>query len=385
MKSKLKYFIFNKEEDFSGGCFHGVRRDCAGVRPEDSGGSGRGIWITRLLDSGEKDMEWHRLVFDMENQLPAPCTVTVYTANSLEFPCDGKTVSLSGLLEDTGMDVEEKRRIMEPFARKRISGQRDILLHDVAGRYLWIAFDLYRRGGGTARLSDLCVYFPRQSWISYLPEVYQANDRNQFLERYLAVFQTLYEDLNREIRGTPLLLDVDTTGPEFLPWLAGWLDIAESYMWSEEQLRALLRRGVELYRKRGTREGMLDFIRLYTDSDAYLVEHHQLDAFVKQGGQKAILTRLYGRNPYVLSVVLKKEDVPTQREYRALIRVIQEIIPAQMELNLVILEPYMFLGDHTYLGINTSLGEYRGLVLDGQSMMPFSVISERGGLVNIGG
>ncbi|WP_130861751.1 phage tail protein [Bacilliculturomica massiliensis] len=373
MKRKLKYFIFNKEEDFSGGCIQGMSRDRDGIRLADDGGD-RGVWVTRILDSREKDMEWHRLVFETVRRPDAPCTVTVYTADSLEFQRDGRPVSLPGLLKDETLDAEEKLRIMEPFVKKRVSGQRDILLHDVTGRYLWIAFELYRRGSETVGLSDLCVYFPRQSWISYLPEVYQANDKNQFLERYLAVFQTLYEDLNLAIRRTPLLLDVDTTGSEFLPWLAGWLDIAESYMWSEEQLRGLLRRAVELYRKRGTREGMLDFIRLYTGGDAYMVEYHQLDAFMKQSGQKVILTRLYGGNPYVLSFILKKQDVPTQKEYRALIRVIQEIMPAQMELNLVILEPYLFLGDHTYLGVNTSLSEYRGLALDGQSMMPFSVI-----------
>lgn len=373
MKRKLKYFIFNKEEDFSGGCIQGMSRDRDGIRLADDGGD-RGVWVTRILDSREKDMEWHRLVFETVRRPDAPCTVTVYTADSLEFQRDGRLVSLPGLLKDETLDAEEKLRIMEPFVKKRVSGQRDILLHDVTGRYLWIAFELYRRGSETVGLSDLCVYFPRQSWISYLPEVYQANDKNQFLERYLAVFQTLYEDLNLAIRRTPLLLDVDTTGSEFLPWLAGWLDIAESYMWSEEQLRGLLRRAVELYRKRGTREGMLDFIRLYTGGDAYMVEYHQLDAFMKQSGQKVILTRLYGGNPYVLSFILKKQDVPTQKEYRALIRVIQEIMPAQMELNLVILEPYLFLGDHTYLGVNTSLSEYRGLALDGQSMMPFSVI-----------
>ncbi len=373
MKRKLKYFIFNKEEDFSGGCIQGMSRDRDGIRLADDGGD-RGVWVTRILDSREKDMEWHRLVFETVRRPDAPCTVTVYTADSLEFQRDGRLVSLPGLLKDETLDAEEKLRIMEPFVKKRVSGQRDILLHDVTGRYLWIAFELYRRGSEIVGLSDLCVYFPRQSWISYLPEVYQANDKNQFLERYLAVFQTLYEDLNLAIRRTPLLLDVDTTGSEFLPWLAGWLDIAESYMWSEEQLRGLLRRAVELYRKRGTREGMLDFIRLYTGGDAYMVEYHQLDAFMKQSGQKVILTRLYGGNPYVLSFILKKQDVPTQKEYRALIRVIQEIMPAQMELNLVILEPYLFLGDHTYLGVNTSLSEYRGLALDGQSMMPFSVI-----------
>ena len=50
--------------------------------------------------------------------------------------------------------------------------------------------------------------------------------------------------------------------------------------------------------------------------------------------------------------------------------------PAQTEAELVILEPYMYLGGHTYMGINTAFGEYRDVKLDGQSMIAFTALKE---------
>ena len=355
----------------------GVQWDQTGVWVEESGNdAGRGIFITGIMDSLEKSTQWHRLVFEVENRQNSPYVVTIYGADSLEFISGGELRSVKDVLKDPALSGEDKMNILEPFIQKRVYDHRDILLHDVAKRYLWIGFELYRQGRDSIRLKNISVYFPRQSWISYLPEVYQANDENHFLERYLAMFQTLYEDLNREIERMPLLFDVDTAEMKVLQWLAEWLDISGSYMWSQEQLRTLLSRAVELYKNRGTREGILEFIRLYTGSDAYLVEYHHVSEFMKQGDQKTLLTRLYGLNPYVLTVILRKEAVPTQKEYKSLIRVMKEVIPVQMELNLVVLEPYIFLGGHTYLGINSKLGEYRSMMLDGLSMMPFSVIQD---------
>ncbi len=235
--------------------------------------------------------------------------------------------------------------------------------------------ELFNRGELSPRLEHLTVYFPKESWISYLPEIYQANDREQFLERYLAVFQTLHEEMNRKIREIPNILDVDSADYDYLVWLSGWLDIAGSYMWSEKQLAALLRNGVSLYKRRGTRQGILDFIRLYTGAEAFLVEYQQLDYAMSRQGLKEWLARLYTASPYTLTILLPKEHVPTQKEYKSLLRVIDEIKPAQMETNLIVLEPYMFLGGHTYMGINSALGEYRDLSLDGLSMLPFSAIS----------
>lgn len=367
MKNQLKYFIFNKSQDYSRGCLENMECDQDGIWVSQTGRGSRGTFISRILDSREKDMEWHRMVFDTGRDESIPYKITVFAANSVE-----EDIRL--LMKDQEVPFEEKMEKMEPFMKKQETGIWDLLLYGVTGRYLWIAAELFKQNGRGMKLGHMRFYFPKQSWIGSLPEVYQSNDTGHFLERYLAIFQTLHESMNQRIREVPDMLDVDAAQKEFLIWLTQWLDIAGSHMWSEKQLRMLLKNGIRLYKKRGTREGMLEFIRLYTGGEAYLVEYYQMEPYMADKDLKESLARLYGVSPYTFSVILKKEYVPTQNEYKSLLRLIDETKPAQMESNLVILEPYMFLGGHVYMGINSSFGEYRNLALDGLSMVPFSTI-----------
>ncbi len=367
MKQERKYFVFNKERDYRQGFLENMEWGPGGLVSQGK----RGGFLSRVLDSREKGMEWHRLVFS-DGGARVPCRVTVFAGDGLDL---GGERDVRGLIASPELGFSEKLQRMGRFMKKMEAGKNDILLLGVRGRYLWFALEVFPKAGDPVSIDGLMVYFPHHSWVSYLPEVYQSKDKDRFLERYLAIFQTLYEEMDRRIRDIPQLFDVGSAGREYMEWLAGWLDIAGCYMWSEEQLGRLLAGGARLYRKRGTREGILGFIRLYTGGDAWLVEFYDLEAFMRQQGQRESLARLYGGNPYVFSVILKKEAVPTQKEYRTVLRVIEEAKPAQIEARLIVLEPYMYLGGHTYLGINSAFGEYRELVLDGRSMLPFSKLS----------
>ena len=373
MKGQAKYFVFNKTSDFAVAHLENAVREEETLRIGDERYAG--AFISRILDSREQDMDWHRLTFSRRQEHGAFCKVVIFASNSLELSVGGTRMQVEELISDERMPFSEKLRYMEPFVAKTIEGAEDILLHEVCGRYLWFSIET---AGAAAYIDDMIVHFPRRSWLEHLPEVYRANDKGLFLERYLAVFQTLYEDLDAQIRNVPTMIDVDAAAKEVLEQLAGWLDITNSYIWPEDKLRRLLRNAVRLYMRRGTCEGILDLIRLYVGGEAYLAEYHKLEPFLAEGGPEGGFSRLYGNNPYILTVLIDKKYVPTQKEFKALSYVIDEVKPAQMELKLVVLEPYMFLGSHVYLGINSALGEYRSMALDGTAMIPFSTISHGG-------
>lgn len=88
------------------------------------------------------------------------------------------------------------------------------------------------------------------------------------------------------------------------------------------------------------------------------------------------MERLYGADPYKFQVIVREQDVPTVREYQTLLKIIREVKPAYMETDLIVLKPYIFLDQHTYLGINSVLGEYQNMSLDGASMLSFSVLGD---------
>ena len=99
----------------------------------------------------------------------------------------------------------------------------DFLLHELKGRYLWILI----RISGAAVDSHFCiegfrVEFPWTSFSGYLPEIYQEAGQNSFFERYMAVFQSMYEDLEQQVDHLPRILDYESTPDENLETLLTW-------------------------------------------------------------------------------------------------------------------------------------------------------------------
>lgn len=372
----MQYFMFNKALDFERCCLQNMCYNEGKLIAKTEQAGQKSIMISRVLDSQETDMEWHRMMFGLCQQGGTSYEIMIYASNSLERKIEGKEENLEMVLLDGNTDISEKKKMLHPYLQKTVQSAEDILLHDIKGRYLWFILETELQMNQKMEIQKIQIYFPRQSWISYLPEVYRSEDKNMFMERFLAIYQTMYEELNRKIKEVPYLLDIDDTDREFLVWLAKWLDIAESYVWSKEQLRALLKNAVRLYKIRGTRQAVIEFVKLYTNgAEPYIVENFQVKQYENQKNQ-VLLDRLYGDNPYQFQVIVKEEHVPTVREYQTLVKIIEEVKPAYMELELVVLKPYIFLDQHTYMGMNSVLGEYRDLSLDGAAMLSFSVLGK---------
>lgn len=369
--------MFNKALDFKRCLLQNMFYDKEKVIAETENNGEKSVMISRVLDSQETDMEWHRMVLHLHNQGYTSYQISIYAANSLERNIGDGEKNLEEIVLDGNMTVEEKKDILQPYLQKSIQKTNDILLHEIKGRYLWFMVEADLQMNQELEIEKIQIYFPRQSWIPYLPEIYQSEDKNMFFERFLAVFQTMYEEVNEEIQNVPYLLDIDNTGKEFLEWLAKWLDISESYVWSREQLRSLMKNAIRLYKIRGTRQAVREFVKLYTNGDEpYIIENFQIKQYQTKENE-ALLEHLYGNDPYRFQVIVKEEDVPTVREYQTLIKIIEEVKPAYMELELIVLKPYIFLNQHTYMGMNSVLGEYKDLSLDGGAMVSFSVLGSR--------
>jgi len=105
------------------------------------------------------------------------------------------------------------------------------------------------------------------------------------------------------------------------------------------------------------------------------VEYQELIYFKNDSEKYVLLEKLYNISPYVFTVLVKEEHVPSEKEYKMLLKIIEDIKPAYMEFELVVLKPYIFLNSYSYLGVNSVLGQYQDLTLNGFSLLPFSVIN----------
>ncbi len=72
-----------------------------------------------------------------------------------------------------------------------------MLLDGQTGRYFWLWLEV--TGGGT--LENLRVYVPGDNFFRTFQRAYQIDDA--FLRRYLSIFYTMYQDLQKETDSIP--------------------------------------------------------------------------------------------------------------------------------------------------------------------------------------
>lgn len=380
MRQRQKYFVFNKPEDYRRGWGDNISCTGGAIRAEDP--ARPGLFWSRPLDSREKETVWHRLTMESRSLGEASIRFAFYCAESRELTFGGKSWDLDQLLRSPELTDEDRSRACAPYLQKTVLDPRDILLHDLTGRYLWFRAELLPQGGESPELGEVKLRFPKETWLAYLPEVYQSDPAGRsFTERFLGIFQSLYSDLDEDIREVARYFDPDVVGGAYLEWLAGWLDVEDGYLWPEEKLRTLVRRGMELYRIRGSRRYVVEMVKLYTGREPWVVEHSQVEPFLTDTGRAALLRELYGESPYMVTMILDGSALESGDAYKALLRIIDNAKPAWVEVNLVVLTPYLFLDKYSYLGINSTLDRYRPLNLDGSSALPFTQLggeSERG-------
>ena len=372
----MKYFVFNKASDYERGYGQHVAVSAQGilVRPDFYG---KAAFFSRVLDSFEAGTVWHRMLCRRFEAQHTAVQISYYTAEQLVFENQEERVDLQEIIRSEELSLSEKKERLLPFLRCQFPFVPDILLHGMQGRYLWFLLEIYPQAEEEIRLGDFQVYFPAQSWKDYLPELYQKEmGNNSFLDRYLSVFQSLYDDLGTQIRNLTNCLDQGSAEPEYLEWLADWLNVEEPYMWTEKQLRFLLEHIMEFYGARGTRRGIELFVELYTGEKPFVIEWEEWEGFRENIGQGRLLSALYPNDPGSFTVLVREGCIPGYKEHQALLRMIERLKPVQLELQLIILKPYIFSDRYSYLGVNSVLGQYEEAVLDGSGRIAFATVAE---------
>jgi phage tail-like protein len=110
----------------------------------------------------------------------------------------------------------------------------------------------------------------RQSrYLQYLPAIYRDN---KLMGQFLCIFEDILTPLERLVDNIPAYLDPSMAPEPFLNWLAAWLDLSLDPEWPEEKRRELVNSAAELYKWRGTRKGLSEYIRIYTGIEPEIQE-----------------------------------------------------------------------------------------------------------------
>jgi phage tail-like protein len=137
------------------------------------------------------------------------------------------------------------------------------------GQRLWVAVELFGDGRASPELVALRAWAGRFSYRDhYLPALYHerqfGSDADQvgtasgadFLDRFLAIFEGLFTDIEGRIAAAALVTDAIACPADALPWLAGWVGLGLEPGLAPERRRLMLADAATLARQRGTLAGL---------------------------------------------------------------------------------------------------------------------------------
>lgn len=250
----------------------------------------QGQLLTLALDSGRPRTRWHRVRAEAAVPPGTDLAIAVSTHEEAAPPAQGASDDAEWAAFPAGV----------PHPADWQAGPHASLDFAVAqppGRYLFVRVRMQGDGLHTPVLRRIRLDFPRRTSLDSLPAVYRDDPHAQgFTERFLAIFDSAIEDIDRAIERHPALLDVEAAPAELLPWLGGLLDVAMDPSWSTERRRAVLRAVPELYRRRGTPDGLKRTLQLLFDREPALDEVALSRPWGEVGHARVNRVRLFGRS-----------------------------------------------------------------------------------------
>jgi phage tail-like protein len=335
-----------------------------------------GVWISDALDSGMSETVWHKIVLDVQQKNDTQVVIRYYASDSLEVQLGPAWVHLNEYIAAAGIAPRAKLDALSDLWSEPLRDPEDALLLGAEGRYLWLYIELVGSERHAPVIRSLEVHFPRQSFLEYLPAIYQRDEPTKdFLERYLSLFQSVLDKTDRRIAEATRTFDTDSaTGPS-LSWLLGWLGIEAKDYWTEGQLHELLRKAPLIYSLRGTKRAMEQLIAIYTGEKPIILEYEQVKPLKENPELGEVAERLYAAEPHVFNVLVKAEHADTEKKRITLQQLIDAFKPTFATCKLIVLQPWVYMDLHSYLGVNTVLSEPTLLTLDGRSSMPHHTIT----------
>lgn len=110
--------------------------------------------------------------------------------------------------------------------------------------------------------------------LDYLPAIYHEHP---FLNEYLSAFEKILlgrddgvkifgekRSLEETIDNIPALFDPRITPKDFLPWLASWAALTLRADLDEGEQRAFIANIIQRYRRRGTKENLIELLKIFT-------------------------------------------------------------------------------------------------------------------------
>lgn len=322
--------------------------------------------------------------------------------------------------------LDAANRLASQWTRLAATPPSDALLdaRTSTGRTLWVELELLGDEFATPAVESVRAYFPRQSYLRYLPSIYREDAASaEFLTRFLSLFESTYAGVEAEFEGLTRYFDVEGVPETNLGWLADWVGVSLDETWSEATRRTILGRATELSKMRGTRRGVTNLLDIVLDDvgewsvswdAARERERRSLEALAEEGfvddveealskhadlsdeydpfttkrvhlwefddfgcvdtpGAKAAFREVL-RCPQCFVVLVRA--AATDEQWRSVRRLVAGETPAHAVGSVVELRSRLEVGGHTYLGVNSVVSDGQ-FVVESSGLGRDSTLDER--------
>jgi phage tail-like protein len=222
---------------------------------------------------------------------------------------------------------------------------------------------------------------PRLSYLTYLPALYSKRDSEDpagalFAERFLALFEGRLTRIEGRYELVARMLDPHAASDDWLDFVAGWFDLVLDPTWPRARRANLLAQIFALYKIRGTVEGVLKFVELYTGHRPALIEGFQqrprtghvlghagalgcspLGSTATAAGTSAPHLDTYAHRCTLLAYL--DDDCDRDAATSALRALLAGIVPAHVDVTLIVAVPGGRIGIASTIGLDFVLGEDR--------------------------
>src|SRR5438067_10394648 len=266
-----------------------------------------------------------------------------------------------------GLPLGQARRV----AKKRAQAKVEFKLVDSEAKALTVVRQFPEPGDELNEARVIKVEIATRPAINYLPGIYQDSDEENadFLQRFLLITAHLTSGIEENLEFVHELFDPRITNEKWLPWLASWLAMPLLEGWDEEKRREIIQRTPELYRKRGTADGLKLALRLFADVKAEIHEGEWPYAGLVIGrsstiGKDTVLSPpVFASQCFTVELPDRKDEISRER-----LRTVQALVetekPAHAHYALVfertepIYEkvPFLHLGKTGRIGVDARIG-----------------------------
>lgn len=216
------------------------------------------------------------------------------------------------------------------------------------------------------------------TYLKFLPSLFRetAHDRKSaVIGNFLKIFEKIFTGINDntgiegeegtiQIMGISETIDSiaayfhpDSAPTEFVDWLASWLGLALKEDWTEKKRREVIAKIIPIFRMRGTKKGLEEYLKIYVDGDVAI--NDDPTPFQIGVNSKIGINTVIGGLPthfFVVDIILAQvEPKSMQRKLRTVETIIEMEKPAHTRYRLRIRVPSLRIELNSTIGIDTLL------------------------------